>query len=136
MSIAATLILENFAVPMNHTEIEMPLSRYSSSENVLNVDGSPNYVGSVAEKARMFELTASLNSPEKSNVKRSPISSPKQPSSPRKKLFSPKSNKPKENNENTPNIANGANDKGDSMFQDIANRSWADIMDSESDNFA
>lgn len=117
-----------------------PLSRYSSSDSVLRLDSGSNHSGSVAEKAMMFELTANLqnqNSPNKTNGSRSPVPSPKM--SPRKKRTAAKQETPKENNENTQNVANGADNKTNSnvqdMFHDIANRSWADIMDAESDNF-
>lgn len=139
MNLAATLILENFAVPMNHTDTPTPLSRYSSSDSVLRMDGSPNHVGSVAEKALMFELTANLQaSPSKTNGSKSPVPSPKQMMSPRKKRFGASVEKLTENNENIQNTANVAENKAvqsnvQNSLDDIANQSWADLVEAESD---
>lgn len=140
MNLAATLILENFAVPMNHTDTPTPLSRYSSSDSVLRVDGSPNHVGSVAEKTLMFELTANLQaSPSKTNSSKSPSPSPKQMMSPRRKRFGTSAEKLTDNNENIQNTANVADNKAvqsnvQSLLEDIANQSWADLVEAESEH--
>lgn len=137
VNLAATLILENFAVPMNHTDTPTPLSRYSSSDSVLRMDGS--HVGSVAEKALMFELTANLQaSPSKTNGSKSPVPSPKQMMSPRKKRFGASVEKLTENNENIQNTANVTDNKAvqsnvQNLLDDIANQSWADLVEAESD---
>lgn len=60
VNLAATLILENFAMPTNRSGASTPVSsRYSSTDNVHGLNSaSPS---SVAERARMFELNASVN---------------------------------------------------------------------------
>lgn len=124
---------------MNHMDISTPLSRYSSSDSVLRMDGSTNHVGSVAEKALMFELTANLQaSPSKTNGTISPIQSPKPTMSPRKKRFGASIEKLTENNENIQNTANVADNKTvqsnvQNLLDDIANQSWADLVEAESD---
>lgn len=140
VNLAATLILENFAVPLNHTDTPTPLSRYSSSDSVLRLDGSSNIVGSVAEKAMMFELTANLQaSPKKINGNNnSPIPSPKQKISPRKRRFAANTEKQTENNENIKNTANVADHKAvpssvQDLLDDMAKQSWSDLVEAESD---
>lgn len=129
MNLASILILENFAVPSNQDDTPTPLSRYSSSENVLRLDGGSS--GSVAEKALAFELTAQIqnsrNSPCKlqangtSDGQRSPRFSPR-------KTLSPDSEK---------RVGNGTEDKSNNVQelltqQMLGNRSWGEIMDTES----
>lgn len=137
VSLAATLILENFAIPSNHTEVEKPLSRYSSSETILRLDG---HSGSVAEKALMFELTANLQSNQNHLDKTNGSKSPSPKTSPQKKRTATKPDKPQENNDNTPNVTNGTDTKVTSSVQDMvdfATRSWSDIMmEAESGNFS
>lgn len=53
--------MEGFARPDNTVELPKPLSRYASSESIPRTDGTNGHIGSVAEKALMFELNASLN---------------------------------------------------------------------------
>lgn len=124
---------------MNHTDTPTPLSRYSSSDSVLRMDGGQNHVGSVAEKALMFELTANLQaSPSKTNGSKSPIPSPKQMMSPRKRRFGASVEKLSENNENIQNTANFADNKSvqsnvHNSLDDIANQNWADLVEAESD---
>lgn len=132
VNLASILILENFAVPANIDDTPTPLSRYSSSENVLRLDGGSNSDGSVAEKARMFELTASLqnnrNTPSprpKSNGHKSPM---RFSSSPRRS--EPEKDIPTDTNGTIKTVSN-------SNFQDmitqqlLANKSWGEIMDTE-----
>lgn len=141
VNLASTLILENFAVPANQDDTPTPLSRYSSSESVLRLDGGSNPSASVAEKAMMFELTANMQnsnrlSPKpKSNGTSDGRKSPARFSaSPRKTLANEEA---KENKESVKTVTNGSDDKN-TNFQDMltqqlmTNRSWADIMDAES----
>lgn len=139
-------MLENFAVPANQDDAPTPLSRYSSSESMLRLDGGSNSSGSVAEKTMMFELTASMHSSRLSPKPR-PIdgtSSPARHHSP-----SPRSNNHHQNNESPvktetngtvkhPPVNGGGSDVKQTNFQDLltqqmmANRNWGDIMDTES----
>lgn len=141
MSLASILILENYAVPANIDETPSPLSRYSSSESVLRLDGGSDPNGSVAEKARMFELTANLqnsrNTPSPNPRSNGSHSRHKSPS-----LFSssPRRSEPlqdiKKDDIITNSLSNGIEDKN-SQFKDmltqqlLANKSWADLMDGE-----
>lgn len=60
MNLAATLILENFAVPINRSGASTPVSsRYSSTDNVHVLNGSTNS-SSVGEKSQLFELSAKV----------------------------------------------------------------------------
>lgn len=150
VSLASILILENFAVPTNIDDMPSPLSRYSSSESVLRLDGGSDPNGSVAEKARMFELTANLQ-----NSRNTPSPNPRangyhaRHKSPSEFSLSSRSNdsvqdEQNENNVNTEieynkkNAPNGIEEKNSSNFQDLLteqllmNKSWADLMDSES----
>lgn len=172
VSVAATLILEGFALPDNHSnDAPLPLSRYSSSDSVLRLDGGNSHTGSVAEKAMMFELTASLhnnsNSYKSSNGKISPAGQ----RSPSKYATKFEQNNvlidnQKENNGNIENttltgtsspkkpFANHLNSSGlidterqqaqnhannnnkhFNSIDSIANRSWSDIMEAESNNY-
>lgn len=160
MSIAATLILESFAIPDNHISTPKPLSRYSSSESVLRSDGgSSTQSGSVAEKAMMFELTASLqNNGSNGSVSprhRSPAKFSSTPEHKKSNGFSETSQE--HNGNNTPNTLNTsptksvtsapkseepitskpdtANNNGFSAVESLANRSWSEIMEAESDSY-
>lgn len=161
MSISATLILENFAVPDNHICTPKPLSRYSSSESVLRSDGgSSSHSGSVAEKALMFELTANLQNNSGSNGSISPRhrSPAKFSLTPEHKKSNGSSETCLESNENnilntlkkslpnnvtsTPNKElpitikpNNTNNNGFSAVESVANRSWSEIMEAESDSY-
>lgn len=140
VNLASTLILENFAVPANQDDTPTPLSRYSSSESVLRLDGGSNPSASVAEKAMMFELTANMQSnrlspkPKSNGTSDGRISPARFSSSPRRTLLN---EQPKESIESVKNVTNGSDDKN-TNFQDMltqqmmTNRSWADIMDAES----
>lgn len=127
------LILENFAVPANIDDTPTPLSRYSSSESVLRLDGGSNSEGSVAEKARLFELTASLQ-----NSRNTPSPRPKSNGhkSPSRFLSSPRRNEPEKDTpkESNGNIKNGSSSNFQDMLtqQLLANKSWSEIMDAES----
>ncbi|XP_055299658.1 tudor and KH domain-containing protein homolog isoform X2 [Sitodiplosis mosellana] len=142
VSLASILILENFAVPANQDDAPTPLSRYSSSENVLRLDGGSNPTGSVAEKAMMFELTANIqNSRNTSPMPKSNGSSsdgqrsPRFSSSPRRNNIQ-KKKATKEKNNSVKNLSNGDDKSGN--FQELltqqllANKSWSELMDSES----
>lgn len=114
---------------------ETPLQRYSSSENVLRLDGgTTNYGGSVAEKAMMFELTANLQSngagtsPNSKmngslNGQRSPVKTPRKN---RKKGE-------KENNGNVQNLSHST-ETNNAQRNLLGNRSWAEIMEAEADH--
>lgn len=127
MSLSSVLILENFAVPANMDDTPTPLSRYSSSESVLRLDGGSNPVGSVAEKAMMFELTEQMQNSRKTSPRPKSNGTSDGQKSPR---FS---SSPRANNKN---ISYG-DDKSNS-FQDLLtqqlleNKSWGEIMDAES----
>lgn len=128
-------------MPANQDDAPTPLSRYSSSENVLRLDGGSNSSGSVAEKAMMFELTANIQNSRntspmpKSNGTSDDQRSPRFSSSPRRNK---KENKKQTNEKNSSvkNLSNG--DDKSSNFQDLltqqllANKSWSELMDSES----
>lgn len=139
VNLASILILENFAVPANIDDTPTPLSRYSSSESVLRLDGGSSSDGSVAEKARMFELTASLQNSRNTPSPRPNSNGHKSPSrfssSPRKS--EPEKDAQKENNGNVKNVLIGGEEKS-SNFQDmltqqlLSNKTWAEIMDNES----
>lgn len=142
MNLASILILENFAVPANQDDAPTPLSRYSSSESVLRMDGNSNSSGSVAEKTMMFELTANMQSNRLSPKPRSidgQLSPARRHSpSPRPNHKSKDSAIQKETNGNVKHsTVNGSDDK-QTNFQDMlteqmmANRNWGDIMDTES----
>lgn len=142
VNLASILILENFAVPANQDDAPTPLSRYSSSESVLRLDGNSTSSGSVAEKAMMFELTANMQS---NRLSPKPHSIDGQLSPARRHSPSPRPNHKsndspiqKERNGNVKHsTVNGSDDK-QTNFQDmlteqmIANRNWGDIMDTES----
>ena len=141
VNLASILILENFALPTNQDDAPTPLSRYSSSESVLRLDGSSNSSGSVAEKTLMFELTANMQSNRLSPKPRSNDgqSSPKRHSpSPRPHPQPNDSPAKKEKNGNVKNTTMNGSDDKQTNFQDmlshqmIANRNWGDIMDTES----
>lgn len=129
-------------MPANQDDTPTPLSRYSSSENVLRLDGGSNPSGSVAEKALAFELTANIQnsrntSPRpKSNGTSDGQRSPRYSSSPRRNNIQENKKQTNENNTSIKNLSNG--DDKSSNFQDLitqqllANKSWGEIMDSES----
>lgn len=139
VNLASILILENFAVPANQDDAPTPLSRYSSSESVLRLDGVSNSSASVAEKAMMFELTANMQnnrlSPRpKSNGLNDDRKSPSRLSpSPRKNQTIEEQN---ESNGSIKNFTSDHCDDKNANFQEVLtqqmNRSWADIMDDES----
>lgn len=160
VSISATLILENFAVPDNHISTPKPLSRYSSSESVLRSDGgSSSHSGSVAEKAMMFELTANLqNNSSNGSISPRHRSPAKFSSTPEHKKSNGSSEMCQESNGNniqntlkksmpnqvtsTPNKElsittkpNNTNSNGFSAVESVANRSWSEIMEAESDSY-
>lgn len=119
--------------------------------------GSSSHSGSVAEKAMMFELTASLqNNESKGSIsprQRSPaksISTPEhkksnghsethhesngnniqntlQTSTPKKVISTPTSE--------VPSKPDSANNNGYSAVESVANRSWSEIMEAESDSY-
>lgn len=150
-NLASILILENFAVPANLDDTPTPLSRYSSSESVLRLDGSSNSSGSVAEKTMMFELTANMQSsrlspspkPRSTDGQSSPTRNSPSPR-PRNQSNDSPAKKEKKNSVKQPTVNGSADDKqtnGDDKqtnFQDMltqqimANRNWGDIMDAES----
>lgn len=142
VNLASILVLENFAVPANQDDAPTPLSRYSSSESMLRLDGSSNSSSSVAEKAMMFELTANMQS-NRLSPKPRPIDGTSSPSrhspSPRPHHQSNDSSVQTEKNGNAKHstTTNGTDDK-QTNFQDMltqqmmANRNWGDIMDTES----
>lgn len=131
VNLASILILENFAVPSNQDDVPTPLSRYSSSENVLRLDGGSS--GSVAEKALMFELTAHIQNSRNSSPKLQPNGKSDGQKSPSR--FSPR--KTLAIDENPKITVNGAENKNKNVQdmleqQMLGNRSWGDIMDAES----
>lgn len=140
VNLASILILESFALPANQDDTPTPLSRYSSSESVLRLDGGSNPSGSVAEKAMMFELTASMQNNRQSpkpklNGRNDGQKSPARFStSPRR---SHHNEAQKESNGSIRNVTNNGDDKT-TNFQDMltqqmmTNRSWSEIMDAES----
>lgn len=116
-------------MPSNQDDTPTPLSRYSSSESVLRLDGGSS--GSVAEKALMFELTAHIQ-----NNRNSPKLHPNGTNDGQRtpSRFSPRKTLP---NENLKNAENGTEEKSNNVQdllteQMLGNRSWADIMDAES----
>lgn len=141
VNLASILILENFAVPANQDDTPTPLSRYSSSESVLRLDGgNSSSSGSVAEKAMMFELTASMQNNRTSPMPRTNGISDGQ-KSPSRFSSSPRrgdlvNDAQKQSNGNIKNVTNG--DDKTTNVQDLltqkmlTNRSWGDIMDTES----
>lgn len=161
MSIAATLILESFAIPDNHISTPKPLSRYSSSESVLRSDGgSSSHSGSVAEKTMMFELAASLQNDSSNNGsvsprQRSPAKSSSTPEHKKSNGFTESCQKTNDTNiQNTlktPSLngvtstpkaevpitgkPDSANNNGFSAVESLANRSWSEIMEVESDSY-
>lgn len=142
VNLASILILENFAVPANLDDTPTPLSRYSSSESVVRLDGSSNSSGSVAEKAMMFELTANMQSnrlspkPRSSNGQTSPARNSPSPRPHPQTNDSPAKKEKKRSAK--PTTMNGNSDEKQTNFQDmvtqqtIGNRKWGDIMDAES----
>lgn len=135
MNLASTLILENFGVPTNHLCVETPLSRYSSSENVLRLDGGSSNNSSVAEKAMMFELQANLqlnggSSPKSNHGNSNGQPLPKVKPSPRKNRHANE----KENNGNIQNMSQANESNGSNQPNLLGNRSWAEIMEAESEN--
>lgn len=138
MNLASILILENFAVPANQDDAPSPLSRYSSSESILRLDGSSNSSGSVAEKTMMFELTANMQSPSRLSPK--PQSNDGQSSPARQQSPTPAPRTKKEKKSKAKHATtNGSSDDKQTNFQDmlteqqiLANRNWGDIMDAES----
>lgn len=129
-------------MPANQDDAPTPLSRYSSSENVLRLDGGSNSSGSVAEKAMMFELTANIQNSRntspmpKSNGTSDDQRSPRFSSSPRRNNSQEKKMQTKEKTGSVKNLSNG--DDKSKNFQDLlaqqllANKSWSELMDSES----
>lgn len=130
-------------MPANQDDTPTPLSRYSSSENVLRLDGGSNSASSVAEKTMMFELTANIknnrnsSSPKpKTNGNSDGQRSPRFSSSPRRNNIQENKKQTNENNTSNKNLSNG--DDKSSNFQDLltqqllANKSWSEIMDTES----
>lgn len=142
MNLASTLILESFAVSANQDDAPTPLSRYSSSESVLRLDGS-NSSGSVAEKAMMFELTANMQSsrlspkPRSNDGQSSPARHSPSPRPHHQSNDSPAKTETNGNVKHSTMNGSGGDDK-QTNFQDmltqqiIANRNWGDIMDTES----
>lgn len=140
MNLGSILILENFAVPANQDDVPTPLSRYSSSESVLRLDGSSNSSSSVAEKTMMFELTANMQSSRLSPKPRSidgQMSPARHSPDPRPNHQNDTSIQKEKNGNVKHSTMNGSDDK-QTNFQDmltqqmIANRNWGDIMDTES----
>lgn len=135
VNLASILILENFAVPANQDDAPTPLSRYSSSESVVRLDGGPNTSGSVAEKAMMFELTANMQNSRYSPKPKSNGTSDGQ-KSPARFSSSPRRTQTNDSTQKEQATVNSGDEK-QTNFQDmlnehIMNRSWGDIMDSES----
>lgn len=155
VSIASVLILESYAVPDNHISTPKPLSRYSSSESVVRSEGggsSSSHSGSVAEKTMAFELTANLqNSVSNGSI------SPRH-RSPAKNSLTPDHKKSNGTNDahhetngknvvdklrassprnatSTP-VAESAVKNGFSVVESMANRSWSEIMEAESDSYS
>lgn len=128
-------------MPANLDDTPTPLSRYSSSENVLRLDGGSNPSGSVAEKTMMFELTANIQnsrngSPRsKTNGTSDGQKSPRFSSSPRRNNTQENKKPTNENSTDIKNLSNG--DDKSNNFQDLltqqllANKSWSELMDSE-----
>lgn len=138
LSLASVLILENYAVPDNQDDVPTPLSRYSSSESVLRLDGGDTSSnGSVAEKAMMFELTAHIQ-----NTRNSPRSSAPNGDGHRSpSKFSPSPRKQKTEKQKPNKAAKELNGSAVAEpkaynFQEtqqlLMNQSWGDIMDAES----
>lgn len=142
MNLASILILENFAVPANLDDTPTPLSRYSSSESVVRLDGSSNSSGSVAEKTMMFELTANMQSsrlspkPRSSDGQTSPTRNTPSPRPQHQPNDTPAKKEKKRKSKQS--AVNGSSDEKQTNFQDlvaqqtIGNRNWGDIMDAES----
>lgn len=145
VNLASIMVLENFAVPTNQDDAPTPLSRYSSSESMLRLDGGSNSSGSVAEKTMMFEMTANMHSSRLSPKPR-PVDGT---SSPARHSPSPKPNNHHHPSDDSPaktekngsvkhSTINGSDDSKQTNFQDLltqqmmVNRNWGDIMDTES----
>lgn len=133
-------------MPANLDDTPTPLSRYSSSESVVRLDGnSSNSSGSVAEKTMMFELTANMQSsrlspkPRTSDGQTSPT---RNSTSPRPQHQQPNGSPVKKERKRKAkqqqSAVNGSSDEKQTNFQDlvaqqtIGNRNWGDIMDAES----
>lgn len=139
VNIAATLILENFAVPTNHSGASTP-SRYSSSDNILSLDNSAS---SVAEKTKMYEINNMSSQQQNNNTSPTKATnsfnghkSPKPSSNTQKSSENIK--RQKENNGNIHNVSTESDDKNDSdnlRQRYLGNRSWSEIMEAESDDF-
>lgn len=146
MSLASQLVLECFARPDNTAELPRPLSRFSSSESIPKTEGN-GHIGSVAEKALLFELNASLNS---SNGGLKPTNGKLSPSGQRSPSRFSVSPQPKRKNDNHVPLAqdpllsaeksdtvvkasNGTGNNNNNSYvpyQAAVNKSWADATGS------
>lgn len=147
MSLASQLVLECFARPDNTAELPRPLSRFSSSESIPKTDGN-GHIGSVAEKALLFELNASLNingglKPTNGKVSPSGQRSPSRFSvSPQPKRKNdghvPLAQDPLLSAEKSDSVVKASNGTGSNNnnsagyvpYQAAVNKSWADATDS------
>lgn len=143
VNLASILILESFAVPANQDDTPTPLSRYSSSESVLRLDGGSNSSGSVAEKAMMFELTANMQNSRNNSPKLKSNGIADGQKSPLRFSASPRRNLPSEAPKENGSVKNHTNDNDDknTNFQDMLTQQmtngygeklWSEIMDAES----